>query len=332
MAAKICSPSDGRWCSNLLAIRKRTADGTIKLRLAIDLRELNRKLLVDQFGIGDMETCLHGLAKARYLCKFDFTSAYHGISVDNETSELLGFKTQSGTWKFNVLPFGICCGSATFSRLMTMLLQKISLPGANAFLDDLVVAISDFSEGKAALKKIFEAIRESGLRLSPAKCEIMVKRTNVLGWEVADGCIKPTVQRYNAIMGLEFPDTKRKIRKMVGMILFIRNCYKNLAVYLAPFYDSLKQNNKVIKTPQMEEAFNELKKILADPKTLHIYRHDLKTVIQSDSSNTHWAATLWNENENGERFLCAHASGGVAVIAQHNPDIVWSVRRHLVEF
>ena len=45
--------------------------------------------------------------------------------------------------------------------------ENISLSGANAFLDDLVDAMTDFFDGKATLKKIFEAIRESGLCLSP---------------------------------------------------------------------------------------------------------------------------------------------------------------------
>ena len=48
-------------------------------------------------------------------------------------------RCESVTYEFNVMPFGLCNGPATFQRLMDLLLAGIQWNNCLVYLDDIIV-------------------------------------------------------------------------------------------------------------------------------------------------------------------------------------------------
>ena len=57
----------------------------------------------------------------------EWISASRGGGKDREKT---AFNTPCGMYEFNVLPFGLCNGPATFQRLMDLVLAGLQIPSA----------------------------------------------------------------------------------------------------------------------------------------------------------------------------------------------------------
>ena len=70
------------WAAQCLCVKKK--DGTI--RLCIDWRELNKHLVSDSGGVGDMQSIFDGLKGKRYSTQLDLASGFHQIEICREGS------------------------------------------------------------------------------------------------------------------------------------------------------------------------------------------------------------------------------------------------------
>ena len=66
--------------------------------------------------------------------------------------------------------FGLCNAPATFSRVMNLVLRGLTWDIALAFLDDVVVLGTSFSDHLENLGKVLERFKVSKLKLKPKKC------------------------------------------------------------------------------------------------------------------------------------------------------------------
>ena len=67
------------------------------------------------------------------------------------------------------MPFGLVNAPATFQRLMEVVLSDLARDVCLVYLDDILVMGKTFEEHMDHLKKVFERIRNAGLRLKPKK-------------------------------------------------------------------------------------------------------------------------------------------------------------------
>ena len=84
-----------------------------------------------------------------------------------------------GRYRFKRLPTGICVAPEIFQRKMTELLD--GLPGAECFLDDIVVSGGSEEEHDKNLKNVLDVIKKSGLKLNEEKCVFRQKQIEFLG-------------------------------------------------------------------------------------------------------------------------------------------------------
>ena len=70
-----------------------------------------------------------------------------------------------GLYEFNVMPFGLCNGPATFQRLMNLLLVGIQWTSCMVYLDDIIVIGKNFEDHLRHLALVFQRLREANFRL-----------------------------------------------------------------------------------------------------------------------------------------------------------------------
>ena len=79
------------------------------------------------------------LAGSKLFSTLDLKSGYWQVEVhpDDHDKEKTAFCTSEGLYEFNVMPFGLCNGSATYQRLMNLLMVGIQWSSCLVYLDDL---------------------------------------------------------------------------------------------------------------------------------------------------------------------------------------------------
>ena len=154
----IIEPSQSPWVSNVVIVTKK--DGSA--RFCVDYRRVNEVTRKDAYPLPRIETCLDALGGARYFSTFDLRSGYHQVKMDEADADKTSFVTRRGTFKFNVLPFGLTNAGATFQRVMDVAMSGsksvhlLDLPGRY----NPIFVHSDRAFGKVAMPVCGTATRE----------------------------------------------------------------------------------------------------------------------------------------------------------------------------
>ena len=108
------------------------------------------------------------------------------MEVAKEDQEKTAFATRDGLFEFTVMPFGLCNSPATFQRQMDMVLAGLQWTTCLVYLDDVIILGHDFDSHLKNLGKVFDCLREAGLKVKPSKCELFKKKVVFLRHIISD--------------------------------------------------------------------------------------------------------------------------------------------------
>ena len=115
---------------------------SVKKRLILDLRFVNKYLRIPKFKYEDISTARDIFALGDWFFKFDYKSGYHHVDILSNHQKFLGFSwTLAGERKwfaFTVLPFGLASAPYVFSKIQKALVKHWREQGIRIFtyLDD----------------------------------------------------------------------------------------------------------------------------------------------------------------------------------------------------
>ncbi len=113
-----------------------------KHRLILDLRHVNKQVVVDKIKFEDLKTAKQYVQPGCFGYSFDLKAGYHHIDVCTEHQKYLGFTwTIEGKKKyfvFTVLPFGLSSSAYIFTKVVRPLVKNWRLKGIKTvvYLDD----------------------------------------------------------------------------------------------------------------------------------------------------------------------------------------------------
>ena len=161
--------STSPWSSPIVLVQKR--DGS--WRFCIDFRRVNAVTHKDAYPLPRIDSTLDSLSGAQFFSTLDLTSGYWQVEVAEEDKEKTAFSSPQGHFEFNVMPFGLTNAPATFQRLMECTLAGLTPEECLIYLDDVIVYSSTFDDHLERLKRVFQRLRQAGLRLKPEKCHFV---------------------------------------------------------------------------------------------------------------------------------------------------------------
>ena len=206
----ITTLSHSKYSSPIFVQRKSSG----KLRILIDLRRVNHLLrhhyLNSHFPISIMTDATNHFGGKNLFCKLDCSQAYHCVQMADDLSvQLLAFKFASRTFAYNCLAQGLNKFVTGFSSFVKHYLDPcLAANVCTQFMDDIAAGVNNFDEMTPALRKVFDCLRDSGLKLSAHKCEFGTRKIDYFGSTFIPKGISPKSAKIEKFLGqIKMPNT-----------------------------------------------------------------------------------------------------------------------------
>ena len=130
-------------------------------------------------------------------------------------------------------------------------------------VDDIGIAANDTEQLMKNLRATFQCIRETGLKLTMHKCHFGATEIDFLGrtiTPIGERPQRPRVQ--NFLVSTKFPKSKKALQQHLRFLNYYRNYIPRLSEKLTPFFKFLKNDEKVLVTPDLLEKLADINKAL----------------------------------------------------------------------
>ena len=290
---KVCCNKDllnrqSPYSSPIVLIKKKNGSN----RFCINMRALNNITVFDAEPIPNTEDIFTKLAGCKYFSKLDLSKGYWQVPLEKESKAKTAFQTPLGLIEFSVMPFGLVTAPATFTRMMRILLEKVS--NTVNLIDDIIVFTKTFSEHMDSLKRLLSHLRDACLTAKPSKCTIACHEIECLGYIVGVSGMSPNPDKVQAIQTAERPTTKGQVRSFLGLVGFYRRYIPNFSLIALPLTDITRkgQPNHIKWRDAQEKAFRTLKQVLLKEPILKLPNCAESFILQTDASEFGLGAIL----------------------------------------
>ena len=299
----VISPSCSPWSSPIVLVTKK--DGSC--RFCIDYRKLNDVTVKDSYSLPDPNHCLQSLHGSKWFSTLDLASGYWQMEVDPKDRPKTAFTCQSGLFEFNVMPFGLTNAPSSFERLMEKVLSGLQYDICLLYLDDIIIKSETFEEHVVNLKKVFDRLRDSNLRLSPKKCTIFQHKVQFLGHVVSEEGISTDPKKVETVKEWPKPSTVKQVRSFLGLCSYYRRFILNFSSVAKPLTRLTEKDVKFAWSSECEEAFQKLKNCLVNTPIL-VYPDLTKPfILDTDASGVGIGAVL-SQLQGGKERVVAYYS------------------------
>lgn len=289
--------SFSEYSSPLVLVRKK--DGS--LRVCVDYRLLNRKMIKDEYPLPIIDDLIDKLATAKVFTALDLKNGYFHLRVNEESIKYTSFVTQKGQYEFLRTPFGLATCPKVFTRFISIIFRDLITKGiVITYIDDLLIPANDEHEALERLCEVLKTAAEYGLQIKWTKCQLLVRRVEFLGHIVEDGVVMPSPGKTDAVIKFPEPRNEKQLHSFLGLCSYFRKYIENYAFIAQPLSDMLRKNAKFEFNDEHRMIFNTLKKKLTSSPVLKIYDPKAETELHTDASNVAYAAILMQKDCNGE--------------------------------
>ena len=286
----IIKESEAPYNSPIVLVPKKNG----QFRMAVDYRMLNRKTLKDKYPMPDIEQCLQKLNGAQMFITLDLFSGYYQIPIHEDSQDFTAFSTPSGHYKFTRMPFGLANGCAIFQRAMNKMVMECRKREVVlvAYLDDLILSGKNEDDLLEKLETLLQIIREEGFTINLEKSHFFKENVEFLGFEVGRNGVRPGETKTKAVTDFPNPMSVHAVQQFLGLAGFFRRFVKDFSIIAAPMLKLLKKDFEFEWKQEQQDAFDEIRKRLAQRPILRLYDLNAPTELHTDASSVGIAGIL----------------------------------------
>lgn len=301
----VIEESNSPWCSPAVLVKKPG-----KVRLCIDSRKLNAVTKKDSYPLPHINGLLSRLKDTFYISGIDLKDAFLQIKLSEPSKEKTAFAIPGKPlYHYKFMPFGLCNGPQTMSRLMDKVIPSRFRENVFIYLDDLLVCSPDFESHMKLLSEVAECLKRAKLTINVNKSKFCQKEIKYLGYIVGNGCLKVDSDKVKSIKEFPIPKSPRQVRRFIGMANWYRSFINNFADLSAPLTDCLRKSQKSFSlTDAGKESFEKLKNALCSAPVLSQPDFGKPFVIQCDASKTGVGGVLFQCDDHGKEHPIAYVS------------------------
>lgn len=304
---KIIQPSLSEYASPVVLVKRK--DGT--MRLCIDYRRLNEKVVRDRYPLPLIEDQLDLLQSAKYYSTLDLKNGFFHVALEEQSRKFTAFIVPDGHYEFLRAPFGLCNSPSVFQRYINavfkdLIRDKIVL----TYIDDLIIPSEDYESGLSKLRAVLATASEAGLSINWKKCCFLKEEVEYLGHIVQNGRVRPSARKVEAVRKFPEPTNVKQVQSFLGLSGYFRKFVPQYASIARPLSNLLKGGTRFKFGDEERIAFLRLKEILSEKPVLCLYRQGAETQLHTDASMYGYGAILLQRNaEDGKMHPVYYASG-----------------------
>lgn len=334
--AKIIAPVVSDFSSPIVVVRKKTGG----IRMCVDYRRINSRILKDTYAIPKIEDLFLTLNGAQYFSTMDLSKAYYQIPLTERAQRISSFTTPLGTYSWLRMPMGLKNSGSCFQRLMEKVFSDMNLAELIVFLDDILVHGKTLEELEDRTIAALDRLRRFKLKLDPKKCMFGATEIKHLGFRISREGIKPDSEKIKALQEWPRPKTVREVKSFLGFVGFYRRLVPQFAQIARPLYDltagyipakamrgkkkkrgevlSLSSNISHKWKDEHQQAFEKLIQLLTEEPVIGIADKSLPFELRCDASG-HGLGAVLCQQQGDKMKIIAYASRGLNKTESHYP-------------
>ncbi len=295
----VIEPCQSSWASPVVLVTKK--DRTT--RFCVDYRKLNDVTRKDAYPLPRIDDTLDALRCSQYFSTLDLYSGYWQVEMDQQDIDKTAFVTRQGLFRFTVMPFGLCNASATFERLMELVLKDLNCKVCLIYLDDIIVYDAGFYPALDRLKMVWRHIREANLKLKLTKCCLMRAQVPFLGHIVSREGVGVDPAKTEAVEKWPTPVNVNDVRAFLGLASYYRRYIPDFSTVAAPMSNLTQQGVDLVWDDACEGAFRTLKAALVSAPVLAYPTREEHFILSTDASDVGIGAVLEQDQDEGGQVI-----------------------------
>ena len=252
------------WLANIVLVRK--ANG--KWRICVDFTDLNKACPKDSYPLPSINALVDSASGCKMLSFLDAFSGYNQIKMHPRDECKTTFMTETCSYCYKVMPFGLKNAGAIYQRLMDKVLSPMLGRNVQACVDDMVVTSHERGQHTVDLEELFATISKYRLKLNPEKCVFGVEGGKFLGFMLTKRGIEANPDKCATIIAMRSPTSVKEVQQLTGRMAALSRFVSTEGEEGHPYFQCLKRNSHFAWTDECEAAFLKLKEYLATPPVL----------------------------------------------------------------
>ena len=288
-------PSNASYGSPVL-MAKKPGGG---LRFCVDYRKLNAVTKKNRYPLPLIDETLAKLEGVQYFSKIDVRQAFHKIRMHPDSKDLTTFRTRYGSYRYNVMPFGLCNGPSTFQHYINDALMDCLDKYCSVFVDDILIYSKSKKEHRQHVRDVLDRLKKAGLQPDIKKCEFEVKETRFLGLIVTRDGIKMDPQKVKAILEWEAPRSVKGVQSFLGLCNYYRRFIRGYSTIARPLTDLTRKDLPWEWSSKCQAAFEALKGAIKSDPVLRHFDPSKAIYIEVDSSDYVSGGVMMQKDDEG---------------------------------
>jgi len=196
------------WLANVVLVKK--ANG--KWRMCVDFTDLNKACPKDSYPLPSIDALVDSASGCKMLSFLDAFSGYNQIKMHPHDESKTAFMTETCSYCYKVMSFGLKNAGATYQRLMDKILAPMLGRNVQAYVDNMVVTSHERERHTSDLEELFTNIAKYRLKLNPEKCVFGVEAGKFLGFMLTERGIEANPDKCASIIAMRSPASIKEVQ------------------------------------------------------------------------------------------------------------------------
>jgi len=295
LAKGYIEPSDADFGAPVLFVKK--ANG--KWRFCVDYRKLNAITKKDRYPLPRIDETMKRLRNAKYFTTIDIQHAFNAIRMKESAKDWTTFRTREGSYRYLVMPFGLCNGPSTYQRFINGIMMDILDDFVAVYVDDILIYSNTYEEHVKHVTEVLERLEKANLYADITKSNFHSDSVKFLGLVVGKDGLHMDQEKVAAIRDWKEPKSLKGLQSFLGFCNYYREFLPEFGRVARPLQKLTKKDSWRRFGEAEKEAFQKTKDLITSGDLLAHFSPLLPSRVETDASDCVCAGVFSQQQEDG---------------------------------